>query len=137
MSKYLDELEEKRLSLLIYRGGEVVYSGSGRGVGSLLDALDTVGKEKLRGALVADKIIGRAAAFLIAYMEASEAHAVTISATGKEVLLKYGLRFQFRHEVPVVKGRNGAPLCPFERLVQDVLEAEEAYEKIRAKMAEF
>jgi hypothetical protein len=137
LSRYINELEEKGLSLLVYRDGEFVYSGSGRGVGPLLNALETIGKEKLQGSLVVDKIIGRAAAFLIVYMEAAEAHAVTLSATGKDVLQKYGLKYQFRHEVPVVRGRDGAPLCPFERLVQDVNNAEEAYEKIKAKMAEY
>ena len=137
MSRYTDELEKKGLSLLIYIDGEVVYSDPGRGIGPLLNALETIGKEKLHGSLVVDKIIGRAAAFLIAYMEAAEAHAITLSATAKDVLQKYGLKYQFKHEVPVVRGRDGAPLCPFERLVQDVNDAEEAYEKIKAKMAEY
>jgi len=137
LSRYINELEEKGLSLLVYRDGEVVYSGSGQGVGPLLNALETIGKKKLQGSLVVDKIIGRAAAFLIAYMEAAEAHAITLSVTAREVLQKYGLKYQFRHEVPVVRGKDGAPLCPFERLVQDVDDAEEAYKKIKAKMAEY
>lgn len=137
LSRYINELEEKGLSLLVYRDGEIVYSGYGRGVGPLINALETIGKEKLEGSLVVDKIIGRAAAFLIAYMEAAEAHAITLSATAMEVFQKYGLKFQFRHEVPVVRGEDGAPLCPFERLVQDVNDAEEAYKKIKAKMAEY
>lgn len=36
-----------------------------------------------------------------------------------------------------IKSREGVIVCPFERLVKEVSDPEEAYEMIKAKMAEF
>ena len=130
-------MEKTGLSLLIYRDGEVVFSSASRGIRPLLDAIDALSREELRGAVVADKIVGRAAALLIVYMEAAEVHAALISKTAKEVLRRHGLGPHFAREVQAIKGREGVAICPFERLIQGVSDPEEAYEKIKAKMAEF
>lgn len=103
----------------------------------LLEAIETLGRDRLRGTIVADKIIGRAAALLIVYMEAAEAHAALISAAAKEVLNRYGLSYYFAKEVQSIKSRDGVIICPFERLVKEISDPEEAYERIKAKMAEF
>lgn len=95
LSRYLEELERTGLSLLIYRGGEVIFSSAGGGMRPLLEAIETLGRDMLRGTIVADKIVGRAAALLIVYMEAAEAHAAIISAAAREVFNMYGLSCYF------------------------------------------
>ncbi len=135
MSRYLEELEARGLSLLIYRDGEIVFSSAGGGIKPLLDAIDALGRGGLRGAIVADKIVGRAAALLTVYIEAAEVHASLISAGAKEVLREHGINFYFAEETPVIRGRDGADICPFERLVQGVTDPEEAHRLIRAKLA--
>jgi hypothetical protein len=137
LSRYLEELERTGLSLLIYRDGEVVFSSASGGIRPLLDAIDGLSRDEMRGSIVADKIVGRAAALLTVYMEAAEVHAALISTTAKEVLRRHGLSLHFAREVQVIKSREGVTICPFERLVQEVSDPEEAYEKIKAKMAEF
>jgi hypothetical protein len=86
LSRWLEELEKRELSLLIYRGGEVVFSSVSGGIKPLLDAINTIGRDGLRGTLVADKIVGRAAALLVIYMVASEVYASLISTSAKELL---------------------------------------------------
>jgi len=137
LTRYLEELESARLSLLIYRDGEVVFSSAGGGIRPLLDAVDALGREGLRGSIVVDKVVGRAAALLAVYMGAAEVHAALISAGAKKVLRRSGIRFHFHRETPAIRSRDGAGLCPFERIVQGISDAEEAYRKIRARMSEF
>ncbi|MEM2997076.1 MAG: DUF1893 domain-containing protein, partial [Candidatus Bathyarchaeia archaeon] len=67
MSWFVEELERRKLSVLIYGGGEAIYSSSEKGVIPLLKAIDLLGLEGLRGSIVADKVIGKAAALLIMY----------------------------------------------------------------------
>lgn len=137
MNRYLEELKKTGLSLIIYRGEEVIFSSTSIGMKPLLEAIETLGVEILRGAIVADKVVGRAAALLIVYMDAAEVHAGVVSATAVEVLRSHGLKYYFGWEVQSIKSRDGVIICPFERLVQEVSDPEEAYNRIKAKMSEF
>ncbi len=136
MSQLIEELERKGLSLLIYRGREAIYSSSEGGVMPLLRAVDLIGLEGLRGSVVADKVIGKAAALLIIYFQASEAHAILISSQAREVFLKRGLKHSYRRETPHILNRDGSDICPFEKLVMDITEPEEAYRRISAQTSE-
>lgn len=133
MTRYLDELEERGLSLIIYRDEEVVFSSASRGIIPLLDAIDTLGRSELSGTLIIDKILGRAAALLIVYMDAAEAQAALISMGAKEVLRSNGVRFHYSEDTPTIKNIDGTDMCPFERLIIEVSNPEEAYRRIKAK----
>lgn len=133
MSWLLDELERRGLSLLIYSGEEAIYSSSEGGVMPLLQAIGLLGLERLRGSVVADKVIGKAAALLIIYFQASEAHASLISYEAREVFMKRGLKHSYRKEAPHILNRDGSDICPFEKLVMDIYDPEEAYRRIRTQ----
>ncbi len=43
LSCYLDELDESGMNLLVYRGGELVFSSYMDGIVHLMDAIDAIG----------------------------------------------------------------------------------------------
>lgn len=137
MSHYLSKLKESGQNLLIFREDEVIFSSADRGVTPLIEAIDKIDRGRLRGVITADRIVGRAAALLNIYLGAVEVHAMLISSKAKEALQDNGLRFQFWEETDAIKMRDGVVFCPFERLVQEISDPEEAYIKIKAKLAEF
>jgi len=136
MNHYLDILEETGNSLMIYKQGELIFESDLKGIRPHLKAIDELG-EKLEGSLMVDKILGRAAAFLVVYSRAAEAMAVIVSTPGKMVMEKYSLKFSYREEVPHIKLENGVIYCPFERMVQDIDDPDEAYRAIVEKMRSF
>ena len=136
MNHYLDILEETGNSLMIYKDGELIFESSLKGIRPHLKAIDELG-EALEGSLMVDKILGRAAAFLVVYSRAAEAMAVIVSTPGKRVMEKYGLNFSYREEVPHIKMENGVIYCPFERMVQGIDDPDEAYKAIIEKMKSF
>jgi hypothetical protein len=137
LSRYLDELEESGMNLLVYRGGELVFSSDKKGIVPLIDAIDAIGGEGLGDLVTADRIVGKAAVLLNVYLGAREVHAMLISTGAKELLSDRGIPFVFREETDAIKMRDGVIFCPFERMVQDISDPEVAYAKIRAKLAEF
>ena len=137
LSSYLKVLEESGKNLLVFSGGEVVFSSDEGGIVPLLEAIDAIGREGLGDLVTADRIVGRAAVLLNVYLGAREVHAVLISAGAKGLLLERGIPFEFREETDAIKMRDGVIFCPFERLVQGVSDPLEAYDRIRAKLAEF
>jgi hypothetical protein len=137
LSRYLDELEESGMNLLVYSGGELVFSSDKNGIVPLMDAIDAIGGEGLGDLVTADRIVGKAAVLLNVYLGAREVHAMLISTGAKELLSDRGIPFVFREETDAIKMRDGVIFCPFERMVQDVSDPEEAYARIRAGLAEF
>ena len=136
MSQYLDELEKKGLSLLIYKGEKIIFSSVNRGMMPLLEAVDKIGRNELRGTIVADKVVGKAAALLTLYMMVDEVHAALISISAKKLLSKHGLRFYFFEDTLAIKNRSGTDICPFERLVMDIFDPREAYKMIKSEITE-
>jgi hypothetical protein len=137
LSRYLDELEDLGMNLLVYSGGELVFSSDKNGIVPLIDAIDVIGEEGWGDLVTADRIVGKAAVLLNVYLGAGEVHAMLISAGAKDLLSDRGIPFVFREETDAIKMRDGVIFCPFERLVQDISDPEVAYAKIRAKLAEF
>ena len=136
MNHYLDTLEETENSLMIYKHGELIFESSLKGIRPHLKAINELG-ETLEDTLVVDKILGRAAAFLVIYIKAAEAITAVLSTPGKRVLEKYGVKFSYREEVPHIKMENGVIYCPFERMVQGMEDPDEAYKAIIEKMNNF
>jgi hypothetical protein len=136
MNKYLEILEKTGNSLMIYKAGELFFESDLKGIRPHLKAINELGSE-LEGTLMVDKILGRAAAFLVIYSKAGEAISAVLSTPGKQVLDKYGLKYSYREEVPHIKLENGVIYCPFERMVQGIDDPVEAYEAIVEKMNSF
>ena len=135
-SRYLDMLEESGMNLLIFRGGEVVFSSRSRGITPLIEAIDDLDRNGIGELVTADRVVGRAAVLLNIHLGVSEVHAMLISTGAKDLLHKHGIGFQFREETDAIKMKDGVIYCPFERLVQDISDPEEAYIKVKAKLDE-
>jgi len=133
MNSYLEELDKTGNSLMIYKDGRLIFQSASKGIRPHLEAIEDHG-EALRGTLMVDKIVGRAAALLILYSEAAEVHAQVLSRPGKQVLDQHGLAIMYEELVDHIKMKDGNIYCPFERMVQDVSDPAEAYAAIVEKM---
>jgi hypothetical protein len=134
MDVYLSELESSGMSLIIHREGHVIFRSSSKGLLPHLEAIRRLGREALRGAVMADKIVGRAAALMMLYSLPSEVHAGIITIGGRRLLEGGGVRVFYSEEVEAVKVEDGEIYCPFESMVQGISNPEEAYKAIEARM---
>jgi hypothetical protein len=137
LSDYLERLKASGLNLLIFREGEVIFSSGGKGVTPLVEAIDTLGRERLRGTVTADRIVGRAAVLLNIYLGASEVHAMLITTGARRELEERGVSYKFLEETEAIKMRDGVIYCPFESMVQGIEDPGEAYRRIKEKLAGF
>jgi hypothetical protein len=136
MTDYLDVLESTENSLMVYKNEELIFESDLGGIRPHLKAIDELGGQ-LEGTLIVDKILGRAAAFLVIYSKAAEAITNVVSSPGKQILDAHSLKFSYREEVPHIKMKNGVIYCPFESMVQGIDDPDEAYKAIVAKMTSF
>ncbi|MEM2699582.1 MAG: DUF1893 domain-containing protein [Candidatus Bathyarchaeia archaeon] len=123
-------LKERGLSLVIVRDGEVIFESKFRGIIGLIRAINVLGGD-LSSSSVADKVVGRAAALLLAYSRAGEVYAAIISELGLSTLNEYGIRVEYDTIVPKIMNRRGDDICPFEKISLTISSPKEAYERLK------
>ena len=123
-------LKTENFTLVVIFSDKGVFTSSDRGVKPLLHLLENE-KDFLKGASVADKVIGKAAALLMVLGGVKEVHTGIISEPAVEVFEKHNITFFFDKKVERIINRKGDGLCPMETLCIDVEEPSEAFEKIK------
>lgn len=113
--------------------GEHLYTSRQRGVAPLLALYDS--NERVSGLVAADKVVGRAAAFLYVLLGVSAVHANVISATAKEVLERYNVNLSYDILVDYIRNRTNDGFCPMESATMNCSSPEEALAKIRETQA--
>ncbi len=113
--------------------GEEVFTSRFRGVKPLASWY-AQGMD-LAGFSAADKVVGRATAFLYVLLGVKSLYAGVISQAALEVLAENGIQAQYGKLVDHISNRAGDGICPFEQAVLEISQPQAAYRAIREKMA--
>lgn len=119
----LDMLNEQGLSLLVHNNDSLSIHAN-RGVRDLLELLSAE-PERLRGAIVADKIIGKAAAALMATGGVQEVHTNVICTPARELLEQEGIKVFAREEVEKILNKDKTHMCPIDSQLEGIETVEE------------
>lgn len=114
--------------------GEREYTSRERGVKPLLALIDN--GRTLEGYSVADRVVGRAAAYLYVELKAQCVHAHIMSRAAQEVFSRYGVAHSADELVDAIINRAKTGLCPMESAVWDISDPHEAELAVRAKVRE-
>lgn len=117
-------LEDSGDTLAVLKDGEVVFHSQERGLKPLYGLYKTR-PELLKGALVADRVTGKAAAVLSVVCGAEEVYSDLISDHALQVLEAGGVRASYGEKVPYIVNRTQTGMCPMEALVLDADTPEE------------
>lgn len=90
----------------------------------------------LKGACVADRVIGRAAAMLMEKGGVAAAFGEVVSGHALRAFAKSGIPFTYGKEVEYIINRTKTGMCPMEETVLEIEDIEEAYEALKRKLAE-
>lgn len=122
--------EDTARTLALVRGGEEETDVL-RGVQPLLARLD--GGKDYSGFSAADRIVGRAAAFLYVLLGVKEVYAEVLSRAGEEVLQTYKIAYGCGILVDGIVNRAGTGPCPMELATEGICDPVQALAAIRAK----
>ena len=125
-----DILNEKNCSIVASNG----YVSFESGIRPVIDRLNE-DIYYFRGLSVADKIVGKASAMLFSLSGVKEVYAAVLSQSGKEILDKYGIDYEYGKLVDYIVNRKGDGMCPMEMTVKDIDDLKEAYEALNRKIA--
>lgn len=127
-----ERLETENLTCAI-RQGEQIYQFTERGIRPFMSLLED--GIDLKGAVAADKVVGKAAALLMQKAKIDAVYAAVISEPACKVLQDAGIELAFGTLVPRIQNRQGDGLCPMESAVIDITDADEAYRVLQRKLA--
>lgn len=125
-------LNEGGFTCVLCKEDEFLTS-SERGVRPLVEWLKA--NADVKGYSAADKVVGKATAFLYVLLGVSSVYANVISKPALEVLSLFGISVQYSLLVPGIINRSGTGACPFEAAVMDVDLPERAFGIILKKLA--
>ena len=114
--------------------GIIVYASTLRGVKPLVQFLEN--GTIPAGFSAADKVVGKATAYLYVLLGVREIYAQIISEPAVEVLQEHGISVQYGKKVHNIINRKGDGVCPFEVAVMEMTEPVKAYDAILHKMQE-
>lgn len=115
--------EQPEMGMFIYNQGEITSYNQP----FVLDLLHLTAEEpeRLRGAIVADRRVGKAAASLLIVGGVKTVYTPLVSTLAREMLEKAGIGVHAREEIPVMVNADGSNLCPMERKLLEIESAEE------------
>ena len=126
-------LTEGNYTVVMCRG-DVVRTDTRRGVAPLLALLDR--GEDVSGFAAADKVVGKAAAFLYARLGVATVYAAVISTPAYDLLTAHGIDTTYDTLVPAIRNRAGDGYCPMETVTLPLTDPMEAEAAIRKRLAE-
>ena len=119
----LQMLNQNSLSLLVRNKG-ITTQHVEHGVNDLLELVKTE-PERLRGAVVADKVIGKAAAAIMTEAGVKAVYTNIVSTPAKQMFEDADIKIVATEEVPMILNRNQSGQCPIDSRLNEAQTAEE------------
>jgi hypothetical protein len=116
-------------SIVLMKDWKIVHESKAKGIVPYIEVIESQG-HSLKGAALADRIAGRAVALLSAYIGVDLAYAETVSEGALEVFANHNIPIRYDKRVPMILNRDKNGQCPFERIVSDVYDPEEAFQRL-------
>lgn len=117
---------------LVVSQGNTIYTFNQRGIADLYRIL-TESPEILRGACIADKVVGKGAAALMILGGVGKLHTRVISSNALNLFSGTDVYVRYDAVVPHIVNRTGSGWCPVESLCKDCSTPEACFIEIRDK----
>lgn len=135
ISKAKQMIKNKEVNFVVINQNKIVYTANQRGISVLIDLFENQ-PEKLKGAIIVDKVIGKAAAMIFVYAGVNMVYGETMSNHAKKYLNSNQIKADYGICVDSIINREGNGICPMESSVLDIEDAKVGYDILVKKVAE-
>ena len=112
----------------------MIITDKRRGIRPLLDLLES--NADVVGFAVADKVVGKAAAYLYCLLKIKCLYARVISKPALNVLQQAEIQVEYGLLVPAIQNRNKTGFCPMESAVLDIHSPKDALPAVYKALAQ-
>lgn len=134
LNRAIRVLSEEGVSCVVLRDKET-FTATGVGVKPLMGFLRK-DRRFFQDAVVADKVIGKAAAMLLIAGGAQAVYGAVMSDTAVEILTKNCVVCDWGERVPYIKNRTNTGICPLEDAVKALDDPAAAFPVLEIRIAE-
>lgn len=120
---------------VVLQNDKIVAIEKGRGISPLLKIYDKKG-DLIQNAIIVDKVIGRAAAFITIKGGAVAVHGKIMSEDAQKLLQEHGIKTSYDLFVPRILNNKRDGLCPLEDSVKNITSPDEAIPAMRQRINE-
>ena len=113
-----DILYSKNASLVVYYSNGVIKEYYQDRVKDIKEILHE-NEKALKGAIIADKVIGKLAGSLLAISGVKQIYADVISEYAIPILKEYNIEFNYKTKVPFIINKDNTGMCPMENKYKD------------------
>lgn len=131
LKKAVDLLSKSEYTCVLCKGS-TVFTSEERGVKPLVEWLNS--KTDFKDFCAADKVVGKAAAFLYVLLGVKAVYSQVMSKSAYEILSMHGIEPLCDLSVEAIRNRSNTDLCPMEKLVLDVDDPKTALSMIKRKL---
>ena len=122
---------KKRLAFVIVRDKEILAESKEKGVAPFLHVIQ---RKNVEGASLADKVVGKAGAFICVYAGIASVYTKVISSPAEKVFQDCDVHVEADDVVPMIKNRRGDDQCPIEKMIFTCETPEAAYTVLKEKV---
>jgi len=120
------EILKSNISIVVVKNNIILAKKNGDGLKPLLELINELGNN-INDSIIGDKILGKASALLCVYAKAKGVYSPQSTVKAIAILLKNNIPSQIDKIIPFIKNRLGDDICPFEKMINNVESANEAY----------
>ena len=102
-------------SFVLINQSQIIYKSKSRGLKPLIFCFKNY-RQQMRGAMVFDKVVGRAAALILVVAGVARVEAPLICAEAIKILRAKKIEVGYIKKVKNILNRTGNDLCPMEKL---------------------
>ena len=129
--KAKEEFSTGKYTLVICKDSDISTSDV-TGIRPLMKLINE--KKDCKGYSAADKIVGRAAAFLYTLLGVKNVYGEVMSKGAIEIFKKEGINYEYKTLTEFIENRKKNGICPMDEAVLNCTNANDACEAIRQKM---
>ena len=114
---------------------DTIYTSQLKGIAPLINPM----KENqlfFKDAIVVDRVIGKAAAMLLALSQVQYIYAYVLSCKAREILDAYKIDYDYEKLADYIVNRDHTGMCPMEKTVYDMTDLNEALSALIQKQEE-
>ena len=126
LEKAKNLLKNKQYTFVALTNGKIIKTSHKKGIMPLLEIIRD-NQDILEETVIADKVIGKAAALLAAGYKVKQIYTELLSQKAKEVLDHYSIFYQYEKYVAYIQNRSKTGQCPMEKLTQSINDPKIAY----------
>ena len=128
-----DIINTSNVSIVVVKNSQVLTKKKGDGIKPILDAVEELG-EYIHESIIGDRILGKASALVCRYAKIKAVYSPQATKTAIALLIMGGIPIQVDHMIPYISNRDGSGLCPFEKILENIIDPDEAYNILTEKI---